>query len=111
MHQKKISKHKLTAAPGENGIVRLTFTAPERFGHFTVNAAFDALEMQNVKAQSAFAVLDKRDRRDPFFALDNGYFNFDLLDGYARYGVGTLELLTQMWYTSGSSDVEPLFRK
>ena len=107
----KISKHKLTAAPGETGIVRLTFTAPERFGHFTVNAAFDALEMQNVKAQSAFAVLDKRDRRDPFFALDNGYFNFDLLDGYARYGVGTLELLTQMWYTSGSSDVEPLFRK
>ncbi|MBP5531931.1 MAG: hypothetical protein J6Y54_07895 [Lentisphaeria bacterium] len=101
----------LTVAPGAIGKTIFGFDAPKRFGHFTVNSKFEGCEVSALSRQSAFSVLDKMEKRDPFFALDNGYFNFDLLDAYARCGIGTLELLTQMWYTSDYRDLEPLFRK
>ena len=104
-------KAQTAVAPGATATARLDFTAPAVMGHYVVNAAVTRDGKAETAAQSAFAVLDKMAKRDPFFALDNGYFQFDFLDSYARHGVGTLELLTQMWYTDDHTQVAELFRK
>ncbi|MDD5728523.1 MAG: hypothetical protein PHV59_08175 [Victivallales bacterium] len=97
--------------PGKMAIEAFEFPAPERFGHFVASATLLLDSRKTLTTQSAFSVLDEMTKRDPFFALDNGYLQPSLLDGYARIGVGTLELVTQMWYAEKHTDVAAVFKR